>query len=181
MVFHCINIRQVPREELKTAASGLGFQHIPRDQANVNAWKNMFDPYIGTFSQAVVMHTISRTLSFIIVTFGLYYKIYPVYICLLILFALVSLRRFWNLGTVETQTFIVCRCLVFSFTFQKETWHLFLAVDVRRNINLCDLSRSIVSCLYNQCLDGANTWPPTAPMYWMRVEVFHLLSVPRIR
>ena len=46
MVFQCINIRQVPREGLKTAASGLGFQHLPRDLANVNAWKTMFDPYI---------------------------------------------------------------------------------------------------------------------------------------
>ena len=31
---------------LKTAASDLGFQHLPRDLANVNAWKTMFDPYI---------------------------------------------------------------------------------------------------------------------------------------
>ena len=45
MVFQCINIRQVPKEVLKTLASGLGFQHLPRDLANVNAWKNMFDPY----------------------------------------------------------------------------------------------------------------------------------------
>ena len=45
MVFQCINIRQVPREVLKTAASGPGFQHLPRDLANVNAWKIMFDPY----------------------------------------------------------------------------------------------------------------------------------------
>ena len=45
MVFQCINIRQVPREVLKTAAFGLGFQHLPRDLANVNAWKTMFDPY----------------------------------------------------------------------------------------------------------------------------------------
>ena len=48
MVLQCINIRQVPREVLKTTASGLGFQHLPRDLANVNAWKNMFDPYIDT-------------------------------------------------------------------------------------------------------------------------------------
>ena len=46
MVFQCINIRQVPREVLKTAASGLGFQHLPRDLANVHALKTMFDPYI---------------------------------------------------------------------------------------------------------------------------------------
>ena len=45
MVFQCINIRQVPWERLKTAASGLGFQHLPQDLANVNAWKTMFDPY----------------------------------------------------------------------------------------------------------------------------------------
>ena len=37
MVFQCINIRQVPREVLKTAASGLGFQHLPQGMANVNA------------------------------------------------------------------------------------------------------------------------------------------------
>ena len=46
MVFQCINIRLVPREVLKTTASGLGFQHLPRDLVNVNAWKNMFDPCI---------------------------------------------------------------------------------------------------------------------------------------
>ena len=46
MVFQCINIRQVPWEVLKTTASGLGFQHLPRDLANFNAWKTMFDPYI---------------------------------------------------------------------------------------------------------------------------------------
>ena len=45
MVFQCINIRQIPGEVLKTAA-GLGFQHLPRDLTNVNAWKTMFDPYI---------------------------------------------------------------------------------------------------------------------------------------
>ena len=45
MVFQCINIRQVPWEVLKTTAFGLGFQHLPRDLANVRAWKTMFDPY----------------------------------------------------------------------------------------------------------------------------------------
>ena len=38
--FSCINIRQVPREVLKTEAEGCGFQHLPRDLANVNAFKN---------------------------------------------------------------------------------------------------------------------------------------------
>ena len=27
---------------------GLDFQHLPRDLANINAWKTMFDPYIDT-------------------------------------------------------------------------------------------------------------------------------------
>ena len=35
--FSCINIRQVPREMLKTEAGGHGFQHLPRDLANFNA------------------------------------------------------------------------------------------------------------------------------------------------
>ena len=35
--FSRINIRQVPWEVLKTAYFGLGFQHLPRDLANVNA------------------------------------------------------------------------------------------------------------------------------------------------
>ena len=44
--FSCINIRQVPWEVLKTVAEGRGFQHLPRDLANVNALKkNMFDRY----------------------------------------------------------------------------------------------------------------------------------------
>ena len=38
--FSCINISQVPREVLKTEAGGRGFQHLPRDLANVNALKN---------------------------------------------------------------------------------------------------------------------------------------------
>ena len=43
MFFSCINILQVPREVLKTAPGGRGFQHLPRDLANVNAFKkNMF-------------------------------------------------------------------------------------------------------------------------------------------
>ena len=45
MVFQCINICQVPWEVLKTEAEGRSFQHLPRDLANVNAWKPMFDPY----------------------------------------------------------------------------------------------------------------------------------------
>ena len=49
MVFQCINIRQVPFEVLKTAAFGLGFQHLPRDLVNVYAWKTLFDPYIMAF------------------------------------------------------------------------------------------------------------------------------------
>ena len=40
MVFHALTFRQVPREVLKTEARGLGFQHLPRDLANVNALKN---------------------------------------------------------------------------------------------------------------------------------------------
>ena len=38
--FSCINIRQVSREVLKTEAGDRGFQHLPRDLANVNALKN---------------------------------------------------------------------------------------------------------------------------------------------
>ena len=46
MVFQCINIRQVPWEVLKTAAFGLGFQHLPRNLANIKYKKNIFYPYI---------------------------------------------------------------------------------------------------------------------------------------
>ena len=38
--FSYINIRQVPWEVLKTVAEGRGFQHLPRDLANVNALEN---------------------------------------------------------------------------------------------------------------------------------------------
>ena len=35
---------------LKTSGYALGFQHSPRDLANVNEWKIMFDPYIACAS-----------------------------------------------------------------------------------------------------------------------------------
>ena len=38
--FSCINIREAPWEVLKTEAERRGFQHLPRDLANVNALKN---------------------------------------------------------------------------------------------------------------------------------------------
>ena len=46
MIYQYINVCPVPREMLKTEAYGHGFQHLPRDPANVNAWTTMFDPYI---------------------------------------------------------------------------------------------------------------------------------------
>ena len=39
-VFSCIDIRQVPWEVLKTEAEAHGFQHLPRDLANIYALKN---------------------------------------------------------------------------------------------------------------------------------------------
>ena len=39
---------------LKTVVSDLGFQHLPRDLANVNACKTMFDPYIGPLKHRVI-------------------------------------------------------------------------------------------------------------------------------
>ena len=38
--FSCINIRQIHWEVLKTEAEGRGFQHLPRNLANLNALKN---------------------------------------------------------------------------------------------------------------------------------------------
>ena len=38
--FPCINVCQVPREMLQTEAEGRGFQHLPRDLANVNVLEN---------------------------------------------------------------------------------------------------------------------------------------------
>ena len=59
MVFQCINIRQVPWEVLKTASFGPGFQHLPRDLANVDAWKTMFDPYIMSRSNYKIQSCLS--------------------------------------------------------------------------------------------------------------------------
>ena len=53
MVFQCINIRQVPWEVFENR--GRGLQHLPRNLANVNAWKTMFDPYIK-WSSSVGVH-----------------------------------------------------------------------------------------------------------------------------
>ena len=45
MILSFINIRKVPREVLKTEGFALGFQHLPRDLANINERKIIFDPY----------------------------------------------------------------------------------------------------------------------------------------
>ena len=45
MILSFVNIRKVPREMLKTSGFALGFQHLPRDLANVNKWKSMFNSY----------------------------------------------------------------------------------------------------------------------------------------
>ena len=44
-LFHCNNTCRVPRMMLNTRPIGLVFKQHPRDPANVNAWKNMCDPY----------------------------------------------------------------------------------------------------------------------------------------
>ena len=49
MILSFINTRKIPRKMLKTSGFALGFQHLPRDLANVNEWKIMFDPYIIIF------------------------------------------------------------------------------------------------------------------------------------
>ena len=45
-LFQCINICRVPRKKFNIRPSSLMFKQLPRDPANVNAWKNMFEPYI---------------------------------------------------------------------------------------------------------------------------------------
>ena len=60
MVFQCINIRQVPWEVVKTAAFGLGFQHLRRDLANVNAWKTMFDHYNEVIQERGLGHNVHK-------------------------------------------------------------------------------------------------------------------------
>ena len=47
MILSFINIRKIPREVLKTSGFALGFQHLPRDLADVNEWKIIFDPYVA--------------------------------------------------------------------------------------------------------------------------------------
>ena len=61
MILLFINIRYVPRKWLKTSGFALGFQRFPRDLADVNEWKIMFDPSIERLSykhRIVLMPTI---------------------------------------------------------------------------------------------------------------------------
>ena len=67
-----INIRKVPREVLKTSSSPLVFSTSPRDLANVNEFKIMFDPSIiysvnfrdsfSTMSQGEKIRSVSKLL-----------------------------------------------------------------------------------------------------------------------
>ena len=54
-------------EMLKTSAYGLGFQHLPRDLANVNAWKSMFDPYIINVSCPLAWGSVIANRPFLII------------------------------------------------------------------------------------------------------------------
>ena len=45
--FPFINIRKVPREVMKTEGEALGFQHLPRDLANVSS-PSVFNTSLGT-------------------------------------------------------------------------------------------------------------------------------------
>ena len=59
--FSCINIRQVPWEVLKTEAEGRGFQHLPRDLANVNALKK-------TCSIAIIAYKLKTFATFCVIS-----------------------------------------------------------------------------------------------------------------
>ena len=71
--FSCINIRQVPWEVLKTAARGCGFQHLPRDLANVNALKNHV--------RSLLLHKKTENISYIS-HYSLHYFVLPFHRCL---------------------------------------------------------------------------------------------------
>ena len=62
--FSSINIRQVPWEVLKIEAEGRGFQHLPRDLANVNALKNHV--------RSLLLHKISKHLLHFALLFALF-------------------------------------------------------------------------------------------------------------
>ena len=58
MILSFIDIRKVPREMLKTEG-----EHLPRDLANVNEWKIMFDPHIENYiSQEQIFINITMNL-----------------------------------------------------------------------------------------------------------------------
>ena len=53
MILLFINICKLPRKMLKTEGEARGFQHFPRDLANVNEWKFMFDHSIGNYNSYI--------------------------------------------------------------------------------------------------------------------------------
>ena len=71
----------------------LVFKQLPRDQANVNAWKNMCDPYIKGYDQTAL------TQRLICVVFGIQQKQ---------IFTQHGLKEidtgFWNLYQLQLQT-----------------------------------------------------------------------------
>ena len=68
----CINIRQVPWEVLKTEAEGRGFQHLPRDLANVNALKNHV--------RSLLLHKKTENICYIL-RYTLHYFVSPFHRC----------------------------------------------------------------------------------------------------
>ena len=62
----------------KTSASGLGFQHLHRYLANVNAWKTMLDPYMVS-KLCVLWEGIVQMINWILTNFRLSKLSYTIY------------------------------------------------------------------------------------------------------
>ena len=61
-LFHCIKtLAGSLRRCLNTRPHSLVFKQLPREPANVNAWKNMCDPYIFSFFKVGTVRKINRT------------------------------------------------------------------------------------------------------------------------
>ena len=69
---------------LKTSGCALGFQNLPRNPANVNARKNMFDPYIVF---------ICCCFAFVVVVVVLFFHCYFYYVLFCVLFSKTKQKR----------------------------------------------------------------------------------------
>ena len=122
-LFQCINICWVPRKMFEHSACGFVFKQLPRDLANVNAWKNVWSLYLKHLWLSGNCHPRSHMMDHC--SYGFRYSFLCKSLCLSICPLYISVVLFWiNSSFIPDR--VLCyfhRCLqILSYISLSDPW-----------------------------------------------------------